>query len=435
MPEPRQPEDAQFVESGSFRVDRARAIEKLSAFRSPGMGPVLFWTRLAAAAGAQSVRLTSRCREIELRFDGLPLPARALRDPFSALFDQECRSTAQERFFALGIVHAWRPALAGLTVCSGRGGDRLRLDSPALGQETVSLADDGDGATVIRLSLKGEDPGFWLHPIPARSLACRPLSQLWAPCPVERFEGDRLVGRVARGPAKPGELAFDEDGVVGHLSIPDDPSGRARVDVYHYGVLVGTEVFRRVSPPIVGKVDDRGLSLSADSTSIVRNERLARLERGLHRRAHELALKVAREQVDALPQAAALMRSKTPLHELWVRRIERGAAMEVEALEARLVDDLPLPRWGVPMPWPTREERSFVLREACTTLWLRDVCQAAAGGPWSSVAPELRAAPIYLSRSMEPLSWEDLNKGALALTESSFESERCRILRRSSEGG
>jgi hypothetical protein len=53
-----------------------------------------------------------------------------------------------------------------------------------------------------------------------------------------------------------------------------------------------------------------------------------------------------------------------------------------------------------------------------------------AGGRWEDVPAELRSAPILMSRELRTLSWEELNKGALALPESSFEAERCRLLRK-----
>ena len=134
---------AKLVETGSFRVDRARALEKLSAFRRRDVGAVMLLARCAAAAGATQLTLDDGGRVIEVRFDGTPFARAELVDPYAALLGEEGEGSPRGRWLALALVHAWRPSLKLLTLDSGKGPERVRLSAEGLAGERVDHLGDG----------------------------------------------------------------------------------------------------------------------------------------------------------------------------------------------------------------------------------------------------------------------------------------------------
>ncbi|MBI2361822.1 MAG: hypothetical protein HYV15_00345 [Elusimicrobia bacterium] len=162
-------DEGEFVESGSFRVDRAKALEKLVGFRRRDVGCVMLFARCAAAAGAKALEIDEGKDSITLRFDGAPFTRRELIDPYAALFSEEgAAAEPRRRWLALAFVHAWRPSLRSVSFASGSGAERVSLEGSAFGEERVDKDESAEEKTVVRLDLQRPDDAHWRHPVPPR---------------------------------------------------------------------------------------------------------------------------------------------------------------------------------------------------------------------------------------------------------------------------
>lgn len=324
-------EKGELVESGSFRVDRARALEKLSAFRRRDVGCVMLFARAAAASGAKELLIERASRSIVFRFDGKPFERRELADPFGVLFDEGSGGDARRRWLALAMIHAWRPSLARLSVASGKDPEGAVVEADGLGSEKVENGGTPDGKTVVTLELSTSDEGHWRHPAAPELIVCNPRSHLWGRMAVSVSSSGRVEGRFVPAPAGPGELAFDENGVFGHISVPPEPALESSVDAYIQGVYAGRLDWRDQALPVVGKADDPSLSLDASLASVVQNQARERLEELVRRKAVELARRVAVEQPALMGEVAPFLRDNEGLRTLWSRRLD-GPGVEADRL-------------------------------------------------------------------------------------------------------
>lgn len=399
-------ETGELVESGSFRVDRARALEKLSTFRRRDVGCVMLFARAAAASGAKELAVERGTRSVVFRFDGAPFARRELADPFGVLFDESGGGDARRRWLALAMIHAWRPSLKKLTVASGKDPDGAVVESDGLGAEKVENGGTPDGRTVVTLELSSSDEGHWRHPAAPELIVCNPRSHLWGRMAVSVSNGGRVEGRFAPSAAGPGELAFDENGVFGHISVPPEPALESSIDAYIHGVYAGRLDWRDKLLPVVGKADDPSLSLDASLASVVQNERRERLEELVRRKAGELAARVAREQAALMDEAAKHLRSDEGLRVLWTRRLDGPA---VEADRSTLVASLAERLFG---GGARKEREGKVLYAACVTSWLRHLAVEFASRGRDGVEPglwaALQAAPVAFGADWRPLSVAEL---------------------------
>ncbi|TBR18348.1 hypothetical protein EPO15_15295, partial [bacterium] len=334
-------EKGELVESGSFRVDRARALEKLSAFRRRDVGCVMLFARAAAASGARELSIERASRSIVFRFDGKPFARGELADPFAVLFEEGRGGDERRRWLALAMIHAWRPSLTKLSVASGLDPDGALVTADGLGSEKVENGGTSDGRTLVTLELGASDEGHWRHPAAPELIVCNPRSHLWGRMAVSVSSAGRVEGRFVPAAAGPGELAFDENGVFGHISVPPQPALESSVDAYLQGVYAGRLDWRDQSLPVVGKADDPSLSLDASLASVVQNEARERLEELIRRRAAELALRVAGEQAALMAEAAKALAADAGLRSLWRRRLDGpGVEADRSTLIASLTDRL-----------------------------------------------------------------------------------------------
>lgn len=382
------PEDEKgdLVESGSFRVDRARALEKLSTFRRRDVGCVMLFARTAAASGAKELLIERGSDGIVFRFDGAPFERRELADPFGVLFDEAGGGGERRRWLALAMIHAWRPSLAGLSVASGKAPDGALVEADGLGAEKVANGGTEDGRTTVTLKLSKSDEGHWRHPAAPELIVCNPRSHLWGRMAVSVSNRGAVEGRFVPSAAGQGELAFDEDGVFGHISVPPEPALESSLDAYIHGVYAGRLDWRDALAPVVGKVDDPALALDASLSSVVQNERRERLEELVRRKAVELAVRVAREQAGLMGEAAGLLKSDAALRDLWRRRLDGPG---VEADRTTFLSSVTDRLFG----GAARKEREArVLYAACATSWLRHVGVAMGSRGRDAIPADLWAA-------------------------------------------
>ena len=360
-------EKGRLVESGSFRVDRARALEKLSTFRRRDVGCVMLFARAAAASGARELAIERSSKSIVFRFDGKPFERRELADPFGVLFDEEGGGDARRRWLALAMIHAWRPSLAKLTVASGKMPEGAAVEAEGLGSEKVENGGTEDGKTVVTLQLSSGDEGHWRHPAAPELIVCNPRSHLWGRMAVSVWNGGKVEGRFVPSASGPGELSFDEGGVFGHISVPPEPALESSVDAYIQGVYAGRLDWRDQLLPVVGKADDPALSLDASLASVVQNTSRERLEELVRRKGAELAMRVAREQAGLMTEVSRSLESDEGLRALWRRRLDGPG---VEADRTILLSSLTARLFG---GGSRKEREGRVLYAACVTAWLRHV--------------------------------------------------------------
>lgn len=102
--------EGRFVEGGSFKVDRARALQKLERFQLPEPWHfVRAWLRLASVLGARDVSVRAELAAGVLLIDGAPLEAALLADPYAALFAEGGAGASEAgTFLAVGLLGCLR---------------------------------------------------------------------------------------------------------------------------------------------------------------------------------------------------------------------------------------------------------------------------------------------------------------------------------------
>ncbi|TBR21988.1 hypothetical protein EPO15_08920 [bacterium] len=251
--------EEQLVDTGSFRVDAARMLDKLRGYQlSDPRDFVCAWLRCAAASGAKTIRLTTRPTGLELAFDGRPFTAAQLSQPYQALVDADGTDGKRGRHFAYGLLALYRLRPRSVSVTSRGEGGVAAMNAGAGKAPDPESAPEGSVISVT-----------W----PAWALYWRPT-----------LLALRARERYGLGPAE-----FFIDG----KAVPDSPrapnwhtaekkgwrtcrivggEGRGRVRVYVLGTLV--EVLGPEDAEVEAWMAHDGLELNISQSSVVRGKRL-----------------------------------------------------------------------------------------------------------------------------------------------------------------
>lgn len=327
----------EFRGSGTFRVDREKALEKLSAFAlEKGEQFLLPLARCAVAGGARELTVTG-VTALTARFDGRLFTADDLRDPYGALFDEA--PEPRRRHLATFLLTALRTGPSLLEVESGARMERLRLRVVSPREESLEPAAPGSNDTVVRLR--------WpLRRALAGRAAKAEARRAWAMTP-RRFliDGDEppVEGLTGR-PRRSGE----DRGFRAVVAVPDRGASESSVTFCLDGVAV--ETVRTVLPGAQVRAWVQGpFATTASQSAIVEDEaRLAALSVVGETADAFLAASAASLEAGAphpppreflapwLLESAAMMRrdGKEPPPELWRAAVLPGATGGWLPLEA-----------------------------------------------------------------------------------------------------
>jgi hypothetical protein len=386
----------ELVGSGSFHVDRAKALEVLKRYQFADPSQfILSLVRCAVLGGASvmevrgwsaSAGMFSTGEGIEVTFDGNPFTPAQLADPFAAYFDDE--SAKDRRLIEL--------ARAVLTL-EGTEPEELRLAPRSV--RAVWGGSSRAAANIVE----------WLRmhcercPIPIL------FHNLWRNDGDQRKRGDGKVG-LAIPQSLLGAVEFSVQGARGRLVIPDRPAiNGSRIELMQAGVLA--EVMRANLPgafPVDGFVDDPGFSLSMSQTSVVADERFLKTMEGVAAESQRLVLQAVAVQRARMPQTCKLMEDQRN-REVW-RDVLEGFLTEPERPG---ILDAVARFFGRRVTTPEQGRQLYM--DAARTRWLRAAFQSlpASSGRFSSeAATALWESPLFFSGRLEPLSLKDIERMA-----------------------
>ena len=312
-------EGEELVGAGVFKVDRARALEKLMRFALPdaAFGPLLL-VRCAAACGASSLSIRREGRgKLTVTFDGETFSREELAHPYEPLFKRQAVKTRRGRELATAILTLLRLEPSEVLVRSGARGARHQLKASRGEPETVTeILGSAEATAVLFNPGPRTDRSLWGRDFEA-SLK---RSALMAPMPLFLDE-QRLPHGLPEGWQEEGE-PVDAEGLRGWLALPSHSSEASWVELYKLGVLVGTCELQLSTAGLQGRVNCDDFRLNASQTSVVRDERFRKAVSALNEAARALASSASERQKRRAPLAARLLASPD-LRQVWVRETER----------------------------------------------------------------------------------------------------------------
>lgn len=257
-------EDGRLVDSGAFRVDRSRALDKLMRFQLPEarMYP-LPWVQAAVASGAKRVAVTTQPAGLEFAFDGLPWTRRDLLDPYRHLFDEDPDgSRTRHRELAIGILTALRVPAQHISATFTDEGKEWVLHVKDVTAESLEEGELKDrGLPAMRLFVAART---------SFSKEKEFLEKYARHCPVPIFFGRAQLATQTPPPSVL-EAAFEADGVSGRLSLPRWPLESSRVELVTHGVIVAEEWLRLPGVQVEGWVRNDGFRKTLSQMGVVKD--------------------------------------------------------------------------------------------------------------------------------------------------------------------
>ncbi|MDO8804243.1 MAG: hypothetical protein Q7R35_07420 [Elusimicrobiota bacterium] len=393
-----------FVGSGSFVVDKQRALDKLMRFQLPDpVNCLLPMIRCAHAGKASEIAISEvRTGGVELRFDGEPFTRERLADPYAALFETKSAANAAARHLATGLLCALRLKPQVITVSSGPQGARFRLKIDELGKEAVQGSDDPGKGTVVRL--------LWSGPLsPFRN--GRLLGRVRERCslsPVPLLINGRDIPRDRSGSGQAG-LYFEEGPVHGHLSVPKWPSPSSTLTPAVASVTLDNALVVKLNYlQVTGYLNSDHFTMNISQTGVVNNTRCSSALAEVALQVPLLLEYVLRMHGASLPAAGKVM-AYGGMQAYWKKCVEKGKPVEPGLLGGLLkrARGLVLPSGGAAAA--KRESAEALVREAVRiTLWLREACGRLLTDykkdSGDKVLKSLWEAPVFLTINAEPRS-------------------------------
>jgi hypothetical protein len=140
------------VESGSFRVDVEKLLDKLREHQLQDPRDfILCWLRCAVASGADQITLDSTEDGLTMTFDGRPFSSMELESPYGALLDPEAPEAKRGRHFAYGLLAVQRLGPAFIEASSGTGEGRAVMILAGRGMSSGDRRPEPGTETILRL--------------------------------------------------------------------------------------------------------------------------------------------------------------------------------------------------------------------------------------------------------------------------------------------
>ncbi|MBI3298448.1 MAG: hypothetical protein HYZ75_09815 [Elusimicrobia bacterium] len=252
------------VGSGSFRVDRSRALEKLMRFQLPDarMYP-LPWVQAAVASRAGWIRVVPQPAGLEFSFDGLPWSLEDLADPYKPLFDEDVDgSKTRQRELAIGILTALRVPPEHVTATFTHEDAQYVLHMSDITKEHIEPAASYDSKAPAMTLFVSVKTSFAKE----RDFLVRLAKRCPIPITIQR-------SRLELGPEPPAVLAesFHKDGVSGVLRLPDYAPEQSRVELVTHGVIVAEEWLRLPGAQVEGWVRNDGFRKTLSQMGVVKD--------------------------------------------------------------------------------------------------------------------------------------------------------------------
>lgn len=381
-------EGGELVETGGFRVDRGRALDKLRAFRNESVGAVFLFVRAAVASGARALTVAESPASLTLEWDGPPLSPRFFDDPYSPLFAEGAGRGRPERWAALALLHAFGPGVRRVSVESGEAG-RRRFAASDIGSETAEPPLSSGGTRVV-IELSRDAERLWAHPLADDPGA--PPGVVWAWLALTWPEPRRRL--VAQDPPPHGLLDWEDGAARGRLLVPEESRHFGKLNLYVDGALAG--VLDVPSPwGLAGRAEVPGLRLDASLSSFSEGPETEASEARAAERFPRFVAQLSQAHAGRMARSVEAMRRNPWLERLWLRRLREGPGVE-GGLEALL-------QGPQASATPDRADAArAVVFDAQATSWLRALF--AAGMARESMGP----APLALGPALEPVTAESL---------------------------
>ncbi len=300
------------VASGSFRVERGRALEVLREVQMEDAEQFLLpFIRCAVASGATRLSLEDEGRAIVMRFDGRPLPEGLIHDPYRCLFEETGPDTVRGRQFAYGLLAALRLKPFVVSAVSGQ----ARMSLAPEGWAGAAVPEPPTAGTVIRVRWR-----LWK----SRALRRRCLDKAAAAfglCSAELTVRGEPVSSLPE-PAEFPILGF-QDGALTGLLAPAHP-GPSGARLYYLGAMVCEIAWRESSLPALAYLSDERFVLNASLSGVVKDPVLAGALRAAALRVPEflaLALRRQSEVYPVLGRRLARLAWSSSKDRLWESRV------------------------------------------------------------------------------------------------------------------
>lgn len=266
------------VDSGRFRVDRKRALEKLMRFqlKDARMFP-LPWVQAAVASGATRIHVSVLPAGFEIAFDGIEWSPEELRDPYRHLFEGDASGeTIRHRELAVGILSALRlrPERISLTFTSEK--KEWSLFVKNLTEETLTSRDGKPlcaarrryGATMT-MQIFVARPGIYKESLAYLEVLCR-----HCPVPITLHKKGREHTVIGKDD---GTLLdrknFTRGSVSGEIGLSPDTLVSSQLEFIVRGVTALSERLQLPGLPVTGFVRDDGLRKSIAHIGIIKDDR------------------------------------------------------------------------------------------------------------------------------------------------------------------
>jgi hypothetical protein len=309
-------DDAVWVGGGSFKVDREKALEKLSAYALSGEHRFLrTWLRAAAANEATRVDVSRKSDGLEVAFDGRGFTPEDLKDPYGVLFEKAKEKTEDRRYLAIGILTLLPAKPGAVDLSYGPPGKRCKTTVSRLdGERTSRLEGDEDRRTVLRVvALDGQT---------LVRKALEDVRDSLAAHPARVFLDGKEIDRLPRCETEPGAW-IEERGFRAWLGLPSGPRAGSSVELAVDGVLAETLRMDDHDAPVRARVDSSQVSLDASHAKVVVNDRYRALSGRIERGAAELAA-LCRKRLEESFAADAWNRRAV----LWLRDLAARTLMD-----------------------------------------------------------------------------------------------------------